>query len=104
MSFKELREQLKKSGTIDLTKLTPDGSMPKETTQKLIDLIVDMDDFLKNVSVHKGAEYKIPVDYFDVVDFVLQNLPEGVEPTAFSEGSNKGKIIEASDEIGRAHV
>lgn len=90
----QMREQLVKSGTIDLTKIGIGGAVPEAAARELLDLTVDDNEILKMVNVQRSDETKIPVDNFDIADFVLQNLPEGSEPTAFAAGENKGKHIE----------
>ena len=93
-AMEEMREQLVKSGTIDLTKIGIGGKVPEAAARELLDLTVEGNEILKMVNVQRSDEAKIPIDIFDVSDFVLQNVPEGVEPTSFSEGKNKGKYIE----------
>ena len=92
--IEQMREQLVKSGTIDLTKIGIGGTVPEAAARELLDLTVDDNEILKMVNVQRGDEEKIPVDNFDIADFVLQNLPEGSEPSAFTAGENKGKYIE----------
>jgi hypothetical protein len=89
-----MREMLIKSGTIDLTKIGIDGALPEAAARDLIDLAVAEEDFLALVNVQRGDEERIPIDNYVLDAFVLQNLPEGVEPETFSTGSNRGKFIE----------
>lgn len=92
--MEQMREQLVKSGTIDLTKIGIGGKVPEAAARELLDLTVDDNPILKMVNVQRSDEAKIPVDNFDVADFVIQNVPEGTEPTEFVLGENKGKYIE----------
>lgn len=94
MSVREMREMLVKTGTIDLTKVGIDGAVPVSSARALLELVVESTDFMKLVNVQRSDEAKIPVNDFDVDDFVLQNLPEGTEPTNFAAGSNKGKYVQ----------
>ena len=89
--MEEMREQLVKSGTIDLTKIGIGGKVPEAAARELLDLTVEDNAILKMVNVQRSDEAKIPVDNFDVADFVIQNVPEGTEPTEFVLGENKGK-------------
>lgn len=92
--IEQMREQLVKSGTIDLNKIGIEGKVPEAAARELLDLTVEDDAILKMVNVQRSDEAKIPMDNFDIEDFVLQNIPEGVEPENFTLGQNKGKYIE----------
>ena len=90
----QMREQLVKSGTIDLNKIGIEGKVPESAARELLDLMVEDNAILKMVNIQRSDEARIPMDNFDIEDFVLQNIPEGVEPENFTLGQNKGKYIE----------
>ncbi len=92
--IEQMREQLVKSGTIDLNKIGIGNKVPEAAARELLDLVVEGNNILRMVNVQRSDEAKIPIDIFDISDFVLQNIPEGDEPTDFTEGKNKGKYIE----------
>lgn len=94
MSFKKMREQLIKSGTIDMSAIGINGALPEGPTQKLIEMIVNENPFLKQVNSKTSDEAKIPFNLFDIDSFALQNLPEGVEPTTRTGVANNGKFVE----------
>jgi len=51
------------------------------------------------ITVVVTDQYKQPLNLLDIVEDVVQNVPEGTAPNAFAGIENKGKILELKDHV-----
>jgi len=83
-------EEIVKAGPIGLAQIGVGGDIPEADAQKLIDLIVQSSTFMKLVSTAKSKEFIVPFSNLRIDGHVLQNVPEGLNPTE-TVGSNNPK-------------
>lgn len=81
---------LLKSGEITAESQRVGGVLRPQQASRIIDLMVETDDFLGKVTVERSSRLQKDVDVYEIAQEVLVRVPEGEEPADFAQITNEG--------------